>query len=143
MRILSEKWFAELKTKEDMNAFAIGAIKEIVKWPGADWKKVFDIKSLLNDLDNAWNAKKPSTAMESSRETSQPKCTIDISKIELLVDFPLVARGPACKECECFDCPYLPECHILPPTTMHFCKVECKGTMGVGSCGIKNGRRSK
>jgi len=59
---------------------------------------------------------------------------IDLAKVESLLDFPLIERGPSCKECNCFKCNKMPDCHILFPTAQHFCEKICGGKIGVANC---------
>jgi len=129
------KWFIDLETKEQMNSAAIGIIEVIIGDLNTTLSsKANETACVLRDLNHAWNMKKTSAPTEVPKEISHLDCNIDLKKVESLLDFPLIERGPACKTCDCFGCNELPNCHILFPTTQRFCEKACVGTIGVGRC---------
>ena len=132
-----KKWFIDLETKAQMNTNAIGIIEEIMgELHTTAEEKVVEIAQTLQSLTQAWNMKKAPTAMEAPKETIQPQCTIDISKVESLVDMP--HGGPGCLKCDCFKCKNLPSCHIMFPTTLYHCGNRCGGFRGVTNCGYRS-----
>lgn len=80
------------------------------------------------------NINKAPTAMEAPQEISHPQCTIDVSKVESLMEPHRISRGPECKECQCSICSKIRRCHLLSPTTMYYCENECFGKTGIGNC---------
>lgn len=128
-------WFANLETKAQMNSLAIGAIEEIMgdlSTPAPS--KLVGIARWLRELDLAWNAKKAPVSAGAVEKISQPNCSIDLSRIESLVDFPLVGYGDGCKKCTCFECKDLGNCYIYNPTTVLFCTTQCRGEFERYSC---------
>lgn len=59
---------------------------------------------------------------------------VDTSKIESLVDFPLIPLGHLCNHCDCFRCKKLGRCEIRKPTTVTHCKDECNGRVSRNVC---------
>lgn len=88
MNVLDRKsWFSDLETKADMNSCAIGIIGEIMGSINTTAeKKVVEIACTLRDLQLAWKMKKLSAPTESIKEDDRPNCTIDVSKVESLMD---------------------------------------------------------
>jgi len=86
----------------------------------------FSIEFLINKFNIS--------LQEHREEVSQPLRGIDVAKVESLLDFPLIERGPACKECDCFKCNKSPNCHIEFPTTLHYCEKICNGKIGIVFC---------
>ena len=128
-------WFAGLETKAEMNAYVIRKIESTMgEIHTTSALKVDRIARALIGLEHAWNAKKPLLQTEAPGEISHLDCNIDSRKVESLLDFPLIERGPSCKECDCYNCNKLPNCHIQFPTTLHFCEKICGGTIGVANC---------
>jgi len=128
-----KNWFIDLETKAQMNTNAIGIIEEIMgDIHTTAEEKVVEIAQTLQGLNQAWNMKKDSSPQGAPRETIQPQCTIDIPKVESLVDMP--HGGPGCLKCDCFKCDNLSACHILLPTTLYHCDNKCGGFMGVTNC---------
>ena len=128
-------WFDGLQTKTEMNSLVIGEIEAIMGdlSTSAD-VKVLEVARALDGLSKAWDAKKTLAPTRAEEEIIHHHCNIDIERIESLLDFPLIERGPSCKECDCYNCNKLPDCHILFPTTLHFCEKICDGTIGVANC---------
>ena len=150
-------WFDGLQTKAEMNSLTIGEIESIMGdlSTNAD-SKVLEVARALDCLNKAWDAKKTLAPTRAEEEIIHHHCNIDIERIESLLDFPLIERGPSCKECDCYNCNKLPDCHILFPTTLqdchilfpttlqdchilfpttlHFCEKICGGTIGVANC---------
>jgi len=130
-----KNWFIDLETKEQMNAAAIGDIEEIMgELHTTAPSKVIEVAQTLRDLNQAWNAKEPLLQTEAPREISHLDCTIDMSKVESLMQPRGIERGPACGEYQCFKCKRLYCCFTISPTTLYFCKTECNGNAGVGNC---------
>jgi len=127
--------FLDYETKAKMNSMAIGRI-EIVMGEIDTYaeEKVISIARILKELNQAWNMKKDSSPQGAPKETIQPKCNIDLARVESLVDFPLIKLGPACAECDCFLCDNLGTCHVLLPTTLYHCDNKCGGFRGVTNC---------
>lgn len=127
--------FADLETKAEMNSAAIGIITEIMgEMHTVPSSKVIEIARTLRDLNLAWNIKKPLLQTEAPLEINHQHCTIDLSKVESLVAFPLIDRGPICPICDCKRCSKIANCHILFPTTLFFCANRCGGSLGVVNC---------
>ena len=130
--------FHDLETKAEMNSLAIGAIEEIMgdlSTPAVS--KLVGIAKWLRELDLAWNAKM-APQQRDLKEISQPKCSIDSSRIESLVDFPLTKRGPNCDKCQCFNCDRLTRCHILLPSTLSHCAYACGAFAPIVNCEYAN-----
>ena len=127
--------FLDYETKAEMNSMAVGRIEVVMGELDtyAD-KKVISIARILSELNQAWNMKKDSSPQGAPKETIQPQCTIDLARVESLVGFPLIERGPACSECDCFGCKHLYYCHLISPSTLHYCGKKCKGMVGIGNC---------
>ena len=127
--------FLDYETKAEMNSMAIGRIEVVMGELDtyAD-KKVISIARILSELNQAWNMKKDSSPQGAPKETIQPKCNIDLARVESLVDMPLIKLCPACAECDCFLCGNLGTCHILLPTTSYHCLHKCEGKHGVTNC---------
>ena len=127
-----------------LDTHAIGVITVIMGDLSTSAKeKVVEVNRTLRDLDIVkrdeslpWDtdAKKTPTAMEVPQEIYHLDCTIDLSRVESLLGFPLIERGPACNRCQCFKCNQLPDCHYLEPTTLHYCRIQCKGRTRVRDC---------
>jgi len=129
--------FIDLKNVAEMNSMAIGIIGVIVgEIHSTAEEKVVEIARNLKDMNQALDAKKASASTEAQGEILHPKCSIDLSKIESLVDFPLVKRGPNCEICKCFNCGELIECHVIKPSTMHHCACFCGGKLPIKVCKI-------
>jgi len=128
-------WFAGLQTKEQMNTLVIGEIEVIMGdlSTSAD-VKVLEIARALDGLNKAWNVKKDLAPTRSEQEIIHHHCNINIERVESLVDFPLIGCGPACELCLCFKCEHLTHCHAFEPTTVHYCKDQCRGTEAVHDC---------
>jgi len=77
---------------------------------------------------------KPLAETEGEKEINHLDCTINATKIESLVDFPLVELGPWCKACECFNCSLIGRCHLFSPSTIGYCKNNCRGIGGNPHC---------
>ena len=134
-----KNWFIDLETKAQMNTNAIVIIEEIMgEIHTTAEEKVVGIAQALQGLNQAWNMKKDSSPQGAPRETIQPQCNIDVSKVESLVEFPLIERGRACKNCLCFKCGDLYRCHRLKPSTIYHCKVDCDGTLATTNCGYRS-----
>jgi len=126
-------WFIDLETKAQMNTNAIGIIEEIMgEIHTTAEEKVVGIAQTLQGLNQAWNMKKDSSPQGAPKETIQPKCSIDVSKVESLVDMPHDDLG--CLKCDCFLCGNLGTCHILLPTTLYHCLHKCEGKHSVTNC---------
>jgi len=121
--------------KQSLHAFTIGIITEIVGeiHTTAD-AKVIEIYRTLRDLELVWNAKEPLLQTEAPKEISHVYSIIDVAKSEPLASFPMIDLGPSCKECQCFTCSRLDNCHLLLPRTMEYCKHECLGRMSTRDC---------
>lgn len=80
-------WFAGLETKAEMNSIVIGEMEIIMGdlSTSAD-VKVLQVARSLDRLSKAWNAKKPLLQTGAEKEISQVDCTIDVSKVEPLLD---------------------------------------------------------
>ena len=89
--------FAKIAGRKNLRKYFISVVKSILCCHyGDEAKQEMEIRNALEAMDEAMNdkslpwdvtdAKKSPTAMEDPREISQPQCTIDISKIEQLVD---------------------------------------------------------
>jgi len=128
-------WFADLESKAEMNTLAIGIIGEIiVNKSSTVSQKVLEVACTLRDLNCAWDVKTTPAPTGANEENIQAKCSMDVAKVESLVDFPLVELGPECRECLCFKCPRLGGCRDFRPTTMHHCRELCRGIYAVMSC---------
>ena len=80
-------WFNDLETKADMNSCAIGIIGEIMGGRHTHSReKVRQITITLRALEEAWNAKKAPTAIEAPRETIQPQCIVNVTKVQSLLE---------------------------------------------------------
>ena len=93
-------WMVEVAKdcgRKYLNDLTIGIIREIVKEPHAPAEvKLAEIERTLKDLDEIYrdkslpydytDVKKPSTAMESDGKINQPKCTINVTKVESLLE---------------------------------------------------------
>jgi hypothetical protein len=80
-------WFADLKTKAEMNTLAIGIIEEIMGDKSTKaWQKVLEVACTLRDLNRAWDAKTTLAPTGAKEENIQTKCSMDSSKIPSLVD---------------------------------------------------------
>jgi hypothetical protein len=88
--------FAKIAGRKNLNAYLIGVIKSILCCNYCDAEANNEIRNALDSMDAAFNdeslpwdiimdAKKPSTAMESDREISQPECTTNPEKVEPFV----------------------------------------------------------
>jgi len=131
-------WFANLETKAQMNSLAIGAIEEIMGDISTTApSKLIGIARWLRELDLARNAKM-APRQRDLKEITQGNCSIDSSRIESLVDFPLVKRGPDCEKCQCFNCDRLTRCHILLPSTLKHCAYACGGHAPITNCEYAN-----
>ena len=130
-----KNWFIDLETKAQMNTNAIGIIEEIMgNIHTTAEEKVVGIAQTLQGLNQARNMKKDSSPQGAPKETIQPKCNIDLARVESLVDMPLIKLCPACAECDCFLCGNLGTCHILLPTTLYHCLHKCEGKHSVTNC---------
>ena len=80
-------WFNDLETKADMNSYAIGIIGEIMgEIHTTANRKVIEIAWILRDLEKAWDVKKAPTSIEAPEEIYHPKHTINVTKVESLLD---------------------------------------------------------
>ncbi|WP_407310993.1 hypothetical protein [Desulfosporosinus sp. SB140] len=121
--------------RNSLYPYVVGNIKGIVM--DSSWnsdQKIQEIKEtliylnqVLNDDSLPWDNKKASAPTETVREDARLNCIMDLSKIEPLVEFPLIELGPMCNKCQCFKCNYLGTCHILLPSNLHSCRSVCKG----------------
>ena len=103
--------------------------------------KVVEIARQLMYMDRvkmddslSMDAEKPPAETEGAKEINHLDCTMDVAKIESLVDFPLVELGPECNTCDCFACSSLSDCRMIPGNHIMFCKDICRGTVGIGRC---------
>ena len=89
--------FAKIAGRKNLNAYAIGVIKSILCCDRDDpTKQVAQINNateslevVLNDESLPWDVqdvKKAPTAMEAPKEIAQTECTINMAKVEPLVD---------------------------------------------------------
>ena len=132
--------FDGLQTKSEMNSLVIGEIESIMGdlSTSAD-VKVLEVARALDGLNKAWNAKKDSSPQGAPEEKFIfHHCNVDIQKVQSLLDFPLIERGPLCKVCDCFNCNKLPNCHLNFPTTEHWCEKICGGLIGVARCEFRD-----
>ena len=80
-------WFNDLETKADMNSLAIGIIVEIMgEEHTMAYRKLFKIARTLEALEEAWNAKNPLLLTEGPEEIVHPKHTINVTKVESLLE---------------------------------------------------------
>ncbi|MFZ3132706.1 MAG: hypothetical protein WA125_16795 [Desulfosporosinus sp.] len=80
-------WFADLKTKAEMNTLAIGIIGEIMGDLSTTIpQKVLEIACTLRDLNRAWDIKTTPAPTGATKENIQTKCSMDSSMIAPLVD---------------------------------------------------------
>ena len=129
--------FLDYETKAQMNTNAIGIIEEIMgNIHTTAEEKVVGIAQTLQGLNQARNMKKDSSPQGAPKETIQPQCTIDLARVESLVDMPHDNLG--CLKCDCFKCDNLSACHILLPTTLYHCDNKCGGFMGITNCGYRS-----
>ena len=127
--------FDGLETKAEMNSLVIGEIEEIMGdlSTNAD-SKVLEVARALDCLNKAWDMKKALLQAEPEEKFIHHQCNVGIQKVQSLIDFPLIERGLMCKECDCFKCNKLPNCHIEFPTTLHWCEEICSGMFGTVNC---------
>lgn len=79
--------FNNLETKADMNSYAIGIIGEIMgEERTMAYRKLFKIARTLEALEEAWNAKNPLLLTEGTEEISHPKCTVNVTKVQSLLE---------------------------------------------------------
>lgn len=144
--------FIDLRAEAEMNTMAIGIIGVIVgEIHSTAEEKVVEIARTMKDMNQALDAKKGSALTEAQGEIYHLNCiidpekvesfkrqwsSIDISKVESLVAFPLTERGPKCKECKCFNCGELIECHHARPSALYHCGSLCKGLFPITECKI-------
>jgi len=135
---MRKKWFDGLQTKEQMNSLVIGEIEAIMGdlSTNAD-SEVLKVARSLDRLNKAWDAKKALLQAEPEEKFIHHHCNVDIQKVQSLLDFPLIERGPMCKICDCFNCNKLPDCNIKFPTTLQFCEKKCAGKIGIVFCEYK------
>ena len=86
---------AKSQGRISLHPFTIGVITTIISY-GNPGEKVSDISLALKGMYEAWDdkslphdytdVKKPSTAMESDKEINHPKCTINVAKVESLLE---------------------------------------------------------
>ena len=128
-------WFDGLQTKSEMNSLVIGEIESIMGdlSTSAD-VKVLEIARALDGLRRAWDAKKTSASTEAPKVNSQLYSTIDVSKVEDLIVFPLIPLGPLCRVCDCFKCKKLHNCTIKLPSVIVNCKDDCNGRIARNVC---------
>ena len=142
--------FIDLKNVAEMNSMAIGIIGVIVgEIHSTTEEKVVEIARTLKDVDQALDAKKGSALTEARGEITHLNCiinpekvesfkrqwnSIDISKVESLVAFPLTERGPNCEICKCFNCGELIECRVIEPSALFHCASLCIGLYPIESC---------
>ena len=106
-----------------------------------DMLPVLNDESLPWDLTEPTDEEKPSAPTESPVEIIHLDCTINISKIEPLLDFPLIPLGPLCEVCDCFRCRLLHRCEIKQPYTLAECKYRCNGRIARNVCQYARKRR--
>lgn len=138
-----KEWFLDIKEEYGMRAmrsFACVAIEEIVSASDSDSEEMQKIRHIFETMNAVRDEEKPSTAMEDSREISQLDCSmesgawLDVSRVQPLIAFPLIELGPACKDCPCFKCSHLYNCHFLRPSILFHCKETCMGTLAFKGC---------
>ena len=93
-------WFAEQKKSGGlchMNAFAIGVITSIVRdCSRTPDEKVLEIIGTLSDMNEVWDdesipdgyldTKKAPIAVEAPKETIQPQCIVNVTKVQSLLE---------------------------------------------------------
>jgi len=142
--------FADLKTESEMNSMAIGIIGVIVgEIHSTAEEKVVEIARTMKDMNQVLDAKKASASTEAQGEIYHLNCiidpekvesfkrqwnSIDVSKVEPLVAFPLTERGPKCRDCKCFNCGELIECRVIEPSALLHCASLCIGLYPIESC---------
>ncbi len=127
---------AETHGRKSLYPYIIGNIRSIVAGSYSADQKVLEINETLIVLDQVkddnslpWDAKKTPVSAGAEKGKSHLNCIMDVSRIESLVEFPLIELGPMCKECQCFKCSQLGSCRILPPSNLHSCQNVCKGLL--------------
>lgn len=142
------KWMTEIAKefgRTHLHAFTTGIIGVVIGEIGTTAEeKVVEVVRILRDMrvvfdDEAYpwdvtDAKKDSSPQGAPKENFHLDCTIDLSRVKSLIDFPLTERGPNCKECKCFDCGELIECHVIKPSAMHHCAYFCEGRLPTKAC---------
>lgn len=84
---MRSNWFDGLETKGEMNDLVIGEIEAIMgDLSTSANEKVIEIARALDGLNKAWNAKKDSSPQGAPKENSHLDCTIDLSKVESLLE---------------------------------------------------------
>ena len=127
--------FIDLRNEAEMNSMAIGIIGVIVgEIHSTAEEKVAEIPRTLKDINQVLNVKKGSALTEAQGEITHLNCIINPEKIESLVAFPLIKRGPNCEICKCFNCGELIECRVIEPSTLFHCASLCIGLYPIESC---------
>ena len=87
---------AKSQGRISLHPYTIGVIRSIIKWDYNPDEKVNDISLALEGMYEAWNdkslphdytdVKKPLLQTEAGEEITHPKCTINVAKVESLLD---------------------------------------------------------
>ncbi|KLU64048.1 hypothetical protein DEAC_c40420 [Desulfosporosinus acididurans] len=136
---------AKIQGRENLYPYAIGIIDGILgDLSTTAENKVIEIALALKSMDIVmdteslpWDladTKKASAPTEATEQYLQQDCNMDTTKIEPLMSFPLIELGPDCKDCLCFKCKFLRDCHLELPSTVYHCHNECKGSAAKRIC---------
>ena len=87
---------AKSQGRISLHPYTIGVITSIIKCNYAPVDKVNGISLALEGMNEAWNdkslphdytdVKKPSTAMESDKKINHPKCMLNVTKVQSLLE---------------------------------------------------------
>ncbi|WP_088227812.1 hypothetical protein [Desulfosporosinus sp. FKB] len=134
--------YVEKNGKEFLADYTIGVIEGIAGLGHIDLEEKFaEIVEMLKAYDEAGmdnplprEIKIAPAPTEAQTKNIHPDCNMDTSKIEPLMNFPLIELGPDCKNCLCFKCKFLGDCHLELPSTVYHCHNECRGSAAKRIC---------